>query len=225
MVAVLVREHVRLREGAASRAESRPELVEEAEIDVDVLVDRAVERADVCRSVAAAGARRAGEEDSLRRHVAPAGAGEGARPVRLDAVDVTDDPAVLASVGVRSRAALLAEHLAGGCLGDCRAVEVAQRPVDAGTAAGEDGEDEVEDDTDEAEAAPSHGQAAAGQSPHGASASDVFDLRWVETRVVPEANHSSRSCVRPGYLACPWPKPARQRSGRGVNPLVGRSEA
>src|SRR4029453_10370513 len=95
-----------------------------------------------------------------------AGAGEGTRPVRLGAVDVADDPAVLASGCVRSPAALLAEHLAVWRLGDCRAVEVAERPVDAGAPAGENGEDKVEDDTDEAESAPSHSQAAARQPPH-----------------------------------------------------------
>jgi hypothetical protein len=42
-----VGEHVRLGEGAAAGAEARPQLVEEAEVDVDVLVGRAVERADV----------------------------------------------------------------------------------------------------------------------------------------------------------------------------------
>ena len=44
MVAVLVREDVRLGERPAARAELRLELVEEAEVDVDVAVARAVER-------------------------------------------------------------------------------------------------------------------------------------------------------------------------------------
>jgi hypothetical protein len=43
-MAVLVREHVRLRERPAPCAEAGPELGEEAEVDVDVLVDRTVER-------------------------------------------------------------------------------------------------------------------------------------------------------------------------------------
>src|SRR4029079_6466946 len=89
VVAVLVREHVRLGERPASRPESRLELVEEAEVDVDVLVYPAVKGTDVGRRLAAAGARRAGEEDRCRGNVLTAG--EGARPVRLDAVDVADD--------------------------------------------------------------------------------------------------------------------------------------
>ena len=47
VVAVLVRDDVRLRERRAPRAEARLELVEEAEVDVDELVARAVERADL----------------------------------------------------------------------------------------------------------------------------------------------------------------------------------
>ena len=45
VVAVLVREDVRLGERPAARAQLRGQLVEEAEVDVDVLVVRAVERA------------------------------------------------------------------------------------------------------------------------------------------------------------------------------------
>jgi hypothetical protein len=39
-----VREHVGLGERPAGRAEARAQLVEERKVDVDVLVDRAVER-------------------------------------------------------------------------------------------------------------------------------------------------------------------------------------
>ena len=46
VMAVLVREHVGLGERAALGAELRLQLVEEAEVDVDVAVGRAVERPD-----------------------------------------------------------------------------------------------------------------------------------------------------------------------------------
>ena len=47
MVAVFVREHIGLREGTALSAELRPQIVEEAEIDVDVPVVGAVEGANI----------------------------------------------------------------------------------------------------------------------------------------------------------------------------------
>ena len=47
VMAVLVRDHVRLRERRDPDAEPGLEVVEEAEVDVDELVGRAVERADL----------------------------------------------------------------------------------------------------------------------------------------------------------------------------------
>src|SRR5581483_1301980 len=104
VVAVLVREDVGLRERARARSEARAQLVEEAEVDVDLLVDGAVERPDVGRRLAAAARGRTGEEHRLRRRVA----GKRAAPVGLDAVDVADDPAVLARVRTGAARALLA---------------------------------------------------------------------------------------------------------------------
>src|SRR3954453_19678698 len=49
VMAVLVRDHVRLGEPATFRAEARLELVEEPEVEVDRLVDRAIERTDLRR--------------------------------------------------------------------------------------------------------------------------------------------------------------------------------
>ena len=103
MVAVLVREHVGLGEGAAARAEAVAQLVEEAEVDVDGLVGRAVERADVRGGDAAAGLRLAGEEARRRLAVAV----DRVAPVRLHRVDDGDDAAVLALVGVAAGAARL----------------------------------------------------------------------------------------------------------------------
>ena len=57
VVPVLVGDHVRLGERAALRAEPVVQLLVEAEVDVDLLVDRAVERADVGRRGAAPGSR------------------------------------------------------------------------------------------------------------------------------------------------------------------------
>src|SRR4051812_47322080 len=106
-MAVLVCEDVRLSERAVAAAELRAELVEEAEVDVDLLVRRAVERADVGRRLAAARVRRAGEEDRLRDRVAL----DGLAPVRLDRVDVADDSAVLLRVRVGAGCTLGPEHL------------------------------------------------------------------------------------------------------------------
>src|SRR5215208_1458938 len=47
VVAVFVGENIGLREGAAGRAEAGAQVVEEPEVDVDLLVQRAVEGADV----------------------------------------------------------------------------------------------------------------------------------------------------------------------------------
>src|SRR5215213_357495 len=105
MVTVLVREHVRLGERSAARAEPGAEVVEEAEVDVHVLVDRAVERADIAARAAAARVRRAREEDGLRDLVLR----ERLRPVALHAVDDADDPAVLSRVRVGAGAAALGE--------------------------------------------------------------------------------------------------------------------
>ena len=95
--------------GPPSRAELRLKLVEEAEVDVDVAVVRTVERPDRGRRPAASGLDRAVEEARRRRLVAA----ERLVPVRLDAVDARQDPAVLALVRVRSGLALLREVARG----------------------------------------------------------------------------------------------------------------
>ncbi len=70
VVAVLVREDVRLGERPAACAELRLQLVEEAEVDVDVAIARAVERAGRRRRRAAARLDPAVEEARSRRLVA-----------------------------------------------------------------------------------------------------------------------------------------------------------
>ena len=113
VMAVLVGDDVGLGERPAGGAELRPQFVEEAEIDVDVAVFRAVERADLGRREPAAGVQLRREEAGRRRIVGlPAGA-ERLGPERLDAVDVADDPALLRRVRV---GAGLARRPKGGCV-------------------------------------------------------------------------------------------------------------
>ena len=70
MVAVLVGNHVGLGERPALGPEARLQLSEEAEIDVDLLVGRAVERPHLRARGAAARLHRVREEDGLRGRVA-----------------------------------------------------------------------------------------------------------------------------------------------------------
>src|SRR4029453_19385590 len=65
VVAVLMGEPVRLRERRPARAEPRLDLVEEAEVDVDELVPRAVEGPDLRSGEAAAGLDLVGEKDAV----------------------------------------------------------------------------------------------------------------------------------------------------------------
>src|SRR5437868_13758663 len=102
-VSVFVRHHVRLRERATLRAELRSEVLEEREIEIDLLVVRAIERSDLRRRRAAAGLRRTREEDGGGWLVGLAARLEFALPVVLDAVHEADDAAVIAAGRVRSR--------------------------------------------------------------------------------------------------------------------------
>src|SRR3954452_22671654 len=67
VVAVLVREDVSLRERATLRPESRSELAEEVEVEIDELVSRTVERAGRGARGPAAARRGSGEEDRVDR--------------------------------------------------------------------------------------------------------------------------------------------------------------
>src|SRR4029079_14339884 len=122
-------------------AEARLQLVEEAEVDVDLLVYRAVERPDVGGRGPAAGARRAGEEHGPRDRVVL----HLVRPVRLDAVYVADDLAVLAPVRVGAGSA--ARRVAG----DRAPVE--RRQTAAAAAAAEQCEGEIDEDAGDADPA------------------------------------------------------------------------
>ncbi len=107
VVAVLVRDHVGLRERATLGAEPALQVVEEREVQIHLLVTRAVERADRGGGRAARGAGGAAEQLGAGRLVLPPALGEPVVPVVLHAVDHRDDPAVLLDVGLGSgRAAL-----------------------------------------------------------------------------------------------------------------------
>src|SRR4029077_3020998 len=103
-------QHVRLGERPARCPELVAKVVEEAEIDVDVLVNWTVERADVRGRDTAAGVGRAGEEDGRRARVTAPVPLELACPVGLDAVDVTHDAAIGSSVRGLSAPALGADR-------------------------------------------------------------------------------------------------------------------
>ena len=110
VMAVLMSDHVRLREWAALRSEAGLEFLEESEINVEVLVARTVERAGRAAGRSAPRRRGPGEQDRRRLDIRGLRSGQGGRPVRLDAVDVPDDPAIGARVRVGARLAFSGER-------------------------------------------------------------------------------------------------------------------
>src|SRR5581483_895385 len=154
---------------------------------VDVLVGGAVERADVGRGLPAAGADAVREEHRRRRLVGLAAGREPRLPPALDAVDVADDAAILALVGVRARAALLRERGVAAAAGDTRAVERLQGARET-SAAADEADEEVDDEPDDAKAAAADGEAAA-REPETATPAGVLDLRGIEPGAGTESNH------------------------------------
>ena len=146
VVPVLVRQHVGLREGTARRPEARAQLVEEAEVDVDLRVDRAVERADVRGRRPAAALCRAVEEHRLRDRVVATVGAELPGPVVLDAVHVADDAAVLARVGIDGGSAVRRDGVRR--LGPDRAVVEVRERAGETTAVREHRDQQVDDDAD-----------------------------------------------------------------------------
>ena len=106
VVAELVGHDVRHREVAALGAEARLELVEEAEIKIDLLVGRAVERAGRGGCRAARRLRRALEQHELRLGIVSAGGAERLRPECLDAVHDVGELLVGLALGVERAARL-----------------------------------------------------------------------------------------------------------------------
>ena len=128
MMAELVGEHVGLGE-VARRAESRAQLAEEAEVEVDGLIGRAVERAGGGRRHATATrVDRAVEEDELRILVSLPACGELLPPVLLHVVEDGADELLQLEVGIRNIPA------AGGRRGSA---DVVERAAEAAVAAPE----------------------------------------------------------------------------------------
>ena len=142
---------------AAARAEARLELVEEAEVDVDLLVGGAVEGADLRAREAAAGLHLVGEEDGVRVRVLPAAArrrrprtsGRCSRRRRCGSPGACSRPR---RSGTRSRPRSACRP---GRPADPRAARAASEPA---LAAREQREEQEDDEHGEAEPAAAHRQ-------------------------------------------------------------------
>src|SRR6185295_6572967 len=110
----------------------------------------------------------------------------------LDAVDVPDDPAVLAPIGVGAGAAVGGERRVVRAWRPGRlVVEPGERAQPAAAPQDVDAEEQADDRRDEhPEAAAADGVAAAGDAAEPAAAAGVFDLRGVERDVVLEVAHT-----------------------------------
>src|SRR6185437_5217978 len=113
MVTVFVREHIRLCERAARRPKLRLQFIEKPEVNIDALVHRTIERADIRRRWTATRLELVREERRLHRHVVLPACRECIGPVLLDAVHVRDDAAILTVLGIRARLAILRKRAAG----------------------------------------------------------------------------------------------------------------
>ena len=238
-----MRHHVRLRERTAAQVERRlAERLEEAEVDVDGAVGRAVEGPGGRRGGTAGRVRAALEQPGRSRLVLEPGGGKLLVPVALHAVDHAHDPAVLTAVGVGTGAALRhglapARHRRGraGLVED-----VGRRTGAVPPACGHQAQDDHHDQADEsaadglaaardlhpaaatagaAEDAPEHVAETAGETPGqtpaatGGLAAHVLDLARVELSVVVEVHGSP---VRP--VAAPA---CERGNSRGRRPPVG----
>src|SRR6266542_1900182 len=192
VVPVLVRHDVALGERSPGRAETGPQLLEEREIEVDLLVGRAVERPRGRRREAAAGLRRARVEHRTGGRVRFGAPRELVGPVLLDAVDEADDPAVVATVRVRAGLALIGVRAAIHGVGARR---LALEGIHA--------EQQRGDEDDQAERA-----SADDQGPPTAAAALVLDLRGIERLALVEAHAHS--------LLMPW------RGSRAPPPIEAR---
>src|SRR5919204_6473530 len=124
VMAVLVRDDVPLRERTALRPEPLRQVLEEADVEVDLLVLGAVEGPHRGLRQAARALRGAGVKDGLRWEIGVAAPRELAAPVFLDAVDEADDAAVVTLVRVGAGLALLER---GGSLDGRGAGEIFER--------------------------------------------------------------------------------------------------
>ena len=163
MVAVFVRDDVRLREGATSRSESRLQLVEKAKVDIDGLVGWAIERSDRGTRKAAACLRLIGVQLSRRAVIA----GDGRRPIRLHAVDDSNDPAILPLIGIGTGSAL------------ARKVSLLSADSESAAASSTTVQQQEDDGDDH-----SCDTAATNETTDGTDSRSacVFDLGWIESR-------------------------------------------
>ena len=210
VVAVLVGDDVRLGERPALRAEARAQLVEEAQVDVDVLIGRAIEGPHGRGGSAAAALHGVGEEARARRDVVAAAAGERVRPVALDRVDVADDATVLAHVRVGAGLTLLGDvaiHRRRPRRLALEVPELAQAAVAPGDVAAEEDDEERDD---EADAAAADREAALADP----AAAEILDLRGVELRVVTKVRHLGAESFR----RAPGPRLSRPRTARRSSP-------
>src|ERR1700704_5055756 len=105
---VFVSDHVPLGEWTALRAEARLKLIEEADVEIDLLVVRTVEGAGRRARGATRGLGVAGKDHGGRRCVRRAASSvELVAPVFLHAVHEADDATVRALVGVRTGTTVL----------------------------------------------------------------------------------------------------------------------
>src|SRR5688500_230869 len=165
---VLVRDHVHLGERTALGAELGLKLLVEAEVEVDGLIERTVERPHRAGRSAARGIDRIGEEERARGLVLVARGLERAAPILVEAVHGSDDPAVLALVRIGPGLAFGGE-LAGDRprvrLSDAEATEVPEVAAR---------QEDQRDDDEGAEAA-----ADRDSTPTHASATTVGDLAGI----------------------------------------------
>src|SRR6185312_1746166 len=85
------------------------------EVNIDPLVHRTIERADIRRGWAATRLELVREECRLHRHVVLPTCPECIGPVLLDAVHVRDDAAILTVLGIRAGLAVLRKRAARRC--------------------------------------------------------------------------------------------------------------
>src|SRR5437773_2757740 len=176
-MAVLVSHDVPLREWPALGAEALCQLLKEADVEIDLLVVRAIEGSHRGFGEAARALGRVGIENSLRREIGIAAARELVGPILLDAVDETNDAAVVALVGIGTSLAILHRG---------RAVDGGVRPPVVGKWIHT--EQQRDDQDDESEPAASDDDRTAETAAGSAASALVFDLRRIEGRVASECH-------------------------------------
>src|SRR5205085_3866940 len=154
---------------------------------------------------------RIGEENGLRREIGVAAARELVGPILLDAVNETDDAAVLALVGVGAGLAIL--HGRRVVDRRIRAAVVGKR-IDA--------EEQRDDQDDDADPSASDDDRTTQTTAGSAAASAlIFDLRWIEGRVAAKCHvRTERNKRASGVASCEWRKRASQPKASGKSTQV-----